>query len=81
MMVLNRHLSAFSLFSPTSPHPQLLQSKERVKETGNTSQTARKGRDRAAVIEHLSGLVGEAEQEGGGRMREPGWGEVSVERD
>ena len=27
---------------------------------------------RAAVTERLSGLVGEAEQEGGGRKREPG---------
>lgn len=71
-MALNRYLSAFSLLSPTPPHPQLLQSEETVKETGNTSQTARKGRDRAAVIEHLSGLVGEAEQEGGGRMGKPG---------
>lgn len=44
-----------------------------------TSDSQERGR-RAAVTECLSGLVGEAEQEGGGRKREPGPGR-EAERD
>lgn len=35
------------------------------------SQPTRKGREREAVIEHVSGLIGEAEQKGGWRKKEP----------
>lgn len=46
---------------------------------GHTSQTSRKGREREAVTEHLSGLVGEAKQEGGGGKSEAGSGRETLD--
>lgn len=67
VMALNRYLSAFSVV-PQPPAPPIKGSSVRG---GHMSQPTRKGREREAVIEHLSGLIGEAEQEGGWRRKEP----------